>query len=213
MRSKNRASGKQERTFIEEARRAQLVDCAIKAIAELGLHRASLAEIARRAGITKQAIFYHFATRDALIHEVLAVVTRQGAEFMAERSRRQPTPADELRAYIEANVEYIATHRDRVRALVSIAMNFTDEDGRSRLLPLDASVYGDSLAPLQDILRRGQEQGHFGEFATRTMAMTIRASIDAIGPQLGALPELDLDGYARDLVQLFGRATAKDERA
>ncbi|MGD3106121.1 TetR/AcrR family transcriptional regulator [Streptomyces sp. YGL11-2] len=189
------------------------MDCAIEAIAELGLHRASLAEIARRAGITKQAIFYHFATRDALIHEVLAVATRQGAEFMAERSRRQPTPADELRAYIEANVDYIAGHRDRVRALVSIAMNFTDEDGRSRLLPLDASVYGDSLAPLQDILRRGQEQGQFGEFTTRTMAMTIRAAIDAIGPQLGALPALDLDGYARDLVQLFGRATAKEERA
>ncbi|MEW1653861.1 TetR/AcrR family transcriptional regulator [Streptomyces sp. NPDC093707] len=209
MRSKNRASGKQELTFVEAARRAQLVDCAIAAIADVGLHRASLAEIARRAGITKQAIFYHFATREELIHEVLAVATRQGAEFMAERSRRRPTPADELRAYIEANVEYIGSHRDRVRALVAIAMNFTDEDGRSRLLPLDASVYGDSLAPLQDILQRGQEQGQFGVFNIRTTAMSIRAAIDAIGPQLNAIPDLDLDGYARDLVELFDRATTR----
>ncbi|MYT32986.1 TetR/AcrR family transcriptional regulator [Streptomyces sp. MspMP-M5] len=209
MRSKNRASGKQERTFIEAARRAQLVDCAIAAIADVGLHRASLAEIARRAGITKQAIFYHFATRDELIHEVLAVATKQGAEFMAARSRQEPTPADELRAYIEANVEYIGSHRERVKALVAIAMNFTDEDGRSRLLPLDASVYGDSLAPLQDILQRGQEQGQFVEFNTRTMAMSIRAAIDAIGPQLNAMGDLDLDSYARDLVELFDRATAR----
>ncbi|MGW5117296.1 TetR family transcriptional regulator [Streptomyces noursei] len=41
------------------------------------------AEIARRAGITKQAAFYHFATRDALLYEVPAVAAKQQAEFMA----------------------------------------------------------------------------------------------------------------------------------
>ncbi|GGX55179.1 TetR/AcrR family transcriptional regulator [Streptomyces noursei] len=183
------------------------MDCAIAAIVEVGLPRASLAEIARRAGITKQAIFYHFASREELIHEVVATVTNRGAEFMAARWRHQPSPVGELAAYIEANVEYIATHRDQVRALVAIAMNFTDEDGRSGLA-LDASVYGDSLAPLQDILRRGQEQGQFAEFNTRTMAVTIRAAIDAIGPQLRVIPDLDLGSYARDLVALFHRATA-----
>ncbi|QUQ65605.1 TetR/AcrR family transcriptional regulator [Kutzneria sp. CA-103260] len=209
MRSVNQPSGKQERTFVEQARRAQLVRCAIEAIAELGLPRASLAEIGRRAGVSKAAIFYHFANRDELVQEVLVAAVTEGAEFMAERTRRQPTPAGELRAYIEANVEYIATHRDAVKALVTIAMNFTDEDGRSRLLP-DASVYGESLEPLRDILRRGQQAGQFGEFNTRTMAMTIRAAIDAIGPQLTALPDLDLDGYTTDLVALFDRATRKD---
>lgn len=113
--------------------------CAIEAIAELGLPRASLTEIGRRAGITKAAIFYHFANRDELIQEVLVTALAEGAELMAERVRKQPTPADELRAYIEANVEYLVTHRDAVKALVTIAMNFTDEDGRSRLLP-DTSV-------------------------------------------------------------------------
>jgi AcrR family transcriptional regulator len=207
VRSVNQPSGK--RTFVDEARRAQLVRCAIEAIAELGLPRASLAEIGRRAGVTKAAIFYHFANRDELIREVLVVALTEGAEFMAERVRRQPTPADELRAYIEANIEYIATHRDAVKALVAIAMNFTDEDGRAKLLP-DSSVYAESLAPLQDILRRGQEAGQFGAFDTRTTAMTIRAAIDAIGPQLTALPDLDLAGYTTDLVALFDRATRKD---
>jgi AcrR family transcriptional regulator len=207
VRSDNQPIGK--RTFVDQARRAQLVRCAIEAIAELGLPRASLAEIGRRAGITKAAIFYHFANRDELIREVLVSAVTEGAEFLAARVREQPTPADELRAYIEANVEYIATHRDAVKALVTIAMNFTDENGRSHLLP-DATVYGESLAPLRDILGRGQEAGQFGEFNTRTMAMTIRASIDAISPQLTAVPDLDLAGYTTDLVALFDRATRKD---
>ena len=193
------------------ARRAQLVRCAIEAIAELGLPKSSLAEIGRRAGITKATIFYHFASRDDLIREVLATVLAEGAEFMAQRVRAQPDPRAELRVYLTANIEYIATHRDEVKVLVAIAMNFTDEDGRTKL-PLDASVYGASLAPLRDILARGQAQGQFGEFNTRSMAMTIRAAIDAIGPQLTAIPDLDLDEYTHDLVALFDRATRKETR-
>jgi AcrR family transcriptional regulator len=188
-----------------------LVRCAIEAIAELGLPKSSLAEIGRRAGITKAAIFYHFASRDELIREVVATVLTEGAEFMAERLREQPDPAAELRAYLAANIEYIATHRDQVKVLVIIAMNFTDDDGRTKLQH-DGSVYETSLAPLRDILERGQAQGQFGEFNTRNMAMTIRAAIDAIGPQLTAIPDLDLAEYTHDLVALFDRATRKDSR-
>ncbi|MEU7867256.1 TetR/AcrR family transcriptional regulator [Dactylosporangium sp. NPDC049140] len=211
MRSENIPSGKSERTFVERARRAQLVECAIDAIAELGLPRASLAEVAKRAGVTKTTIFYHFANREELIHEVFAHTLREGAEFMAARTGRADGPAAELRAYIEANVAYIGTHRKHVQVLTAIAMNFTDEDGRTRLRH-DASVYGTSLAPLQDLLERGQRAGEFRDFTTRTMAMTIRAAIDAIGPQVSVMPELDLDAYARDLVLLFRHATEKEAR-
>ena len=193
---------------MDVARRAQLVDCAISAIAEVGLTRASLAEIGKRAGLSKAAILYHFAGRDELIGEVVMTVLRRGAEYMAARMPAEPTPPEELRSYIESNVEYVAAHRDDVKVLVAIAVGFTDGDGKSKL-DADASVYDASLAPLRDILGRGQAEGHFGEFDTRTTAMTIRAAIDAIGPQLTAVPELDLAAYARELVALFERATAR----
>jgi AcrR family transcriptional regulator len=209
VRSKKIPSGKPERTFVDVARRAQLVECAIDAIAELGLPKASLAEVAKRAGVTKTTIFYHFDNRDELIREVFLSALRQGAEFMAARTGKAESAAAELRAYIEANVDYIGVHRKEVRVLTAIAMNFTDEDGRTKLSH-DASVYGTSLAPLQEILERGQRAGEFRDFTTRTMAMTIRASIDAIGPQLSVIPDLDLDAYAEDLVSLFRHATEKD---
>jgi len=209
--SKKISSGKSnvERTFVDVARRAQLVDCAIDAIAELGLPKASLAEVARRAGVTKTTIFYHFANREELIQEVFASTLRQGGEFLSARTGRAASPAAELRAYIEANVEYIGAYRKQVKVLTAIAMNFTDEDGRTRLTH-NASVYGVSLAPLQDLLERGQRAGEFRDFTTRTMAMTIRATIDAIGPQLSVIPDLDLDAYAKDLVDLFRHATEKE---
>ncbi|GAA4259372.1 hypothetical protein [Dactylosporangium darangshiense] len=73
-------------------------------------------------------------------------------------------------------------------------------------------MYGTSLAPLQDILERGQRAGEFRDFTTRTMAMTVRAAIDAIGPQISVIPDLDLDAYARDLVSLFRHATEQEVR-
>jgi AcrR family transcriptional regulator len=208
VRSKSQRGGNKGRAFVDVARRSQLVDCAIEAIAELGFQRASLAEIGRRAGLTKAAIFYHFASRDELILEIVGTVLRRGAEFMAARSQGLASPADELRAYIESNVEYVSSHRDDVKVLVAITVNFRDDEGKS-LFPLDASVYQIALAPLRDILGRGQQRGQFGEFNTGTMAMTIRSSIDAIGPQLSVIPDLDLVAYANDLVQLFRQATRK----
>ena len=47
-------------SFIEEARRRQIIDTAIRTIATRGYSRTSLAEIAREAGISKGVISYHF---------------------------------------------------------------------------------------------------------------------------------------------------------
>ena len=66
------------RSFIEEARRAQIVGFAIDTIAELGYGQASLARIAGRAGISKGVIGYHFAGKDDLMREVVAEVSDAG---------------------------------------------------------------------------------------------------------------------------------------
>jgi len=213
MRSARQPAG-QELTFLEQARRKQFVDCTIDAIADVGLPRASLAEIARRAGVSKASILYHFDGRDQLIDAVIDAVLAEGAGYMASRIQEAATPAGELRAYIESNIDYIASHPKQVAALVAITMNATVDQGPSKPRT-DASNLEQSLAPLQDILRRGQEVGELASFDTRTMAMTIRAAIDAIGPQLNIQlharwtpePDLDLADYTRELVALFDRAT------
>ncbi|MEC3974839.1 hypothetical protein [Amycolatopsis sp. H20-H5] len=82
---------------------------------------------------------------------------------------------------------------------MAIAMHFTDaaEDTKR---DVDASAYGASPGPLQDVLRRGQPAGPFG---TRTMAMTIRRpSALRCGSHL--------TGDTRDVVGLFDRATRTD---
>ena len=54
-------------TFTQQKRRDQLVQCMIEVIAEAGFARASVGELARRAGVSKGVITYHFAAKDDLI--------------------------------------------------------------------------------------------------------------------------------------------------
>ena len=103
-----RISGQDRRSFIEEARRAQIVESAIETIAEVGYVRASLARIAAAAGISKGVISYHFADKDELIQQVVAEVLKAFDSYMRPRITAEcGSAAQMLRAYISSNVAFM----------------------------------------------------------------------------------------------------------
>jgi AcrR family transcriptional regulator len=206
MRSKDRTAGRDsEPTFIESARRAQIVECAIETLARLGYGRTSLAEIAKRAGISKSVISYYFATKDELIRQVVAEVYATGREFMVGRMGTQSNAADALRTYISSNVAFLGAYRTQVLALVEIIASVRSDDGT---MPFESPADSVAVAELEPLLRWGQESGVFRPFSTKVMAVTIRAAIDALPWRLAAASDVELDGYAAELVELFDRATA-----
>jgi AcrR family transcriptional regulator len=203
VRSKKQPDG--ERTFVDVARRAQLVQCTIDAIAEVGFEHASLAEIAKRAGISKGAIFYHFANRDELIDAAFTEVITAGANYILPRVQAATTPTEQLHTYIRAFVDGVTIDPRVVTVLLAIGQHLTDEKGLPRLLR-DTALQEMAIAPMEDILRRGQESGEFGEFTVRTMALSLRATLEAIPSQLIAYPGLDIEAYREDLITHFDRA-------
>ena len=88
MRSKSSTPVREEPTFIEAARRTQIVMCAIETLAEVGFQRASLAEIAKHAGISKSVISYYFASKDDLIAQVVTAVYETARAVMLPVSRK-----------------------------------------------------------------------------------------------------------------------------
>jgi TetR/AcrR family fatty acid metabolism transcriptional regulator len=207
MRTKDKTDGQNRPTFTEAARRTQLIECAIETIATLGYGQASLAKIAKRAGISKGVIIYYFKSREELIEQVVTDIYTAAVQAVTPQIAAQPTAQLQLHAYIRSAVEYIGTHRMQMVALLEIALNFRTEDGKLR--------YGGTteewiLTALEARLRQGQEDGEFRAFDVRVMAVTIRRAIDAVAPLLAAHPHLDTASYARELVTLFDRATRKE---
>lgn len=208
MRSNNATGTHDGGTFIEQARRAQIIEAAIETVAELGYARASLAEIARRAGISKGVISYHFAGKDELTEQVvLELYTRAGAGI-GDRVDSAESAAAALRGYVEANLDFIAGHPEQVRVLVDIFMNFRHPDGSPHI---DADGQDGLLGHLGSLLHQGQEAGEFREFAVRPMAIVIRSAIDAASGQLALDPAFDVRAYAAELVATLERATRKDQ--
>jgi len=201
MQPENESTVQRPLTFIEKARRAQIVACAIETIAAMGYARASLAQIAGRAGISKGAISYHFAGKQALIQQVVADVFSAGAGFMRPRIEAQSTAMGMVRAYIESNLEFMRTHRAHITALVEIAANVRAQGTAFAQDWLDAAV-----SDLERILQHGQDTGEFRPLSNRVVAMTVRSAIDAVPGQLSKSPTLDLGSYAQELVTLFERA-------
>jgi hypothetical protein len=133
---------------------------------------------------------------------VVATVHSAIGGFMHQRVSAASTPTTMLSAYVEGVVAFIADHRIEMKALLEIFLNFRPASG--------AGSYDDGqvLAPIEAILRAGQESGEFRPFDTGVMAMAIQRAVDGLPFALEARPDLDLDLYARELVTLFGRAVA-----
>lgn len=201
-------AGQENRTFIEEARRAQIVQAAVDTIVELGFAHASLAQIAKRAGISKSVISYHFAGKDDLLKQVVTDVFRAGAAFVVPRIEAQPTAHGALQAFLEADVKFIGSHASHIQAVNEIITNFRNADGES---PWDTASMEWLLDGIESLLRWGQETGEFREFSIRFMALTILAAVSEVARQVGAYPDIDLDAYARELVTLFDCATRKEQ--
>lgn len=202
MRSKNSPSGP---SFLEAARRAQIVGCAIEVLAEEGYAQATLARIAARAGVSKSVVVYHFGGKEQVLEQAVMEIMTTATEVVRPQLEAETTAAGRLAAYFRARVGFLKTHRNHMLALFEIWMNLRDEEGRLRLGEPDAVETVDAI---ERILRDGQDSGEFGAFDTAVTAMAIRQAVDGVLLQLRVRPDLDLDTYTHELVALFARATA-----
>lgn len=196
----------QERTFIERARRRQLVAAAIDQLAEAGYAGTTLAAVAARAGVSKAAVLYHFTGgKDELLDEVVGTIIADANEAMTAAIKAESTIGAMLRAYITSNVRFLSAHRREVLALLAVINGAGPRpDGSSLYEPVSERV----VAELAGLLQAGQEAGAFGAFSPMVVARTLRGSIDALEPVLRHHPEVDLDAYAAELVAIFEKVTA-----
>jgi AcrR family transcriptional regulator len=196
----------EQRTFIENARRQQIVAAAIDTIAEVGYAQASLARIAARIGISKGVISYHFAGKDDLIKQVVIDVVEAGRAYILPRVFAESTGPARLRAYIESNLAFMREHRNYMVAVVEIVRtgSFTTEGGR-RVDGRDVDV---ATRLLEEQLARLQAAGELrSDFDPGVMAMAIRATIDVVPHRLVLDPDFDIDKYASEIATVFDLAT------
>lgn len=189
-----------ESTFTERARRTQIMACAVQVLAELGFGGATLAEIARRAGVAKGVVSYYFAGKDDLLMQVLLDVYGRAGAAIAQRVEEQSEPAAKIRAYVEANMQFLAQHPADIRAVVEIAASARRPDGSLRFAPQGEDPV---LSDLERLLRAGQRTASSDQFDARSLAILIRGAIDTASGRVATDPAFDLSAYTRELVRVI----------
>jgi AcrR family transcriptional regulator len=174
MRSENSPGGRRP-SFIEEARRAQIIQAATETVAELGYANASLAQIANRADISKSVISYHFDGKDELLEQVVTQYFEEVWAYMQPRVEAATSPAARIRAWVESQIQFFTQHRQGFLAMVEIVSNHRRSDG-SR--PFDHAEE-EEIQELTRILSEGQRIGEFRDFDAHAVAVIIGQTMEA----------------------------------
>jgi AcrR family transcriptional regulator len=121
-----------------ERTRARLVEAAAQVIAEKGFEGSSLEQIARRAGMTRGAIYGNFRNRDELF---LAVVETRWRPIMP-RFEPGATYVDQMNALAKAVIEALPARKAAAVGAASFNVYaLTHEPMRERLVQLNADIY------------------------------------------------------------------------
>lgn len=93
------------RPSIKSQRRKDLIRACIQTIHEDGLEGASLARIAKRAGLTAGIVPHYFGDKAELIEATMRHIGDALGREQAKRLRAAATPMERLTAIIDANLE------------------------------------------------------------------------------------------------------------
>jgi len=195
----------EKQSFIAEARRAQIIDAAIKTLDEIGYVQASLAQIAKRAGISTALISYHFTDKDDLMNHVLMNLLEKSTSYILERVRQHNTPHEKLNAFIVASLAYQGTHPAHNSALIEIVFNARTPD-KIPYYKLSDDEEEPLLSELQQILLDGQEKGDFGIFNMDVMSSLIQGAIGEYMLSTAVTKKVDLETYSSQLIKIIDQA-------
>src|SRR5688572_20092169 len=97
--------------------RERILAAAAALFAERGYRATSMQEIAQRVGITKAALYYHFAAKENLLHELTLPLLDELEQVLSEAETAGDPEAVRWRA-IEGYVDVHLRHRDTLLMLV-----------------------------------------------------------------------------------------------
>ncbi len=134
---------------------AALVDATLELIHENGVHSFSVAEAARRTGVSISAPYRHFADRDELLAACATAACEELKRGFDPVLAAHDTPADQLTAAIAAYVRFAAEQRPMFEALFGAGL---DKSKYPELAEASAAVLEAVAAPARKLSPGGDEE-------------------------------------------------------
>ena len=184
-----------ERTFIEKARRRQILDVALELFSKHGYNQTSLSDISAAVGVSKGVISYHFHGKAELGIEALRHMLRLYGDFVRGRLKVHATARDKLLELPGACIDFVQQNPSVYLVYLDTLGSFGTAMERQRFMShADAGMRG----LICELLREAQAQKHIPQFPVQPVADVLQAAVDGLTEQSSVAPgSIDLEASKR----------------
>ncbi|MGQ7959565.1 TetR family transcriptional regulator [Pseudomonas sp. SP16.1] len=185
-----------------EATRLQILDAAELVFHAQGVSRASLAEVAKAAGVSRGAIYWHFDNKLDLFQAMLERLRLPLEDLArASESEDEPDPLGRMRELLITALTRLAQEPQtrRIHDILRYKCEYTDElvDLRERLRALSVECDQRIARALGNAVSRGQLPA---QLDCRRAAVCLHAYIEGVEANWLLVPDFDLAAQAPALV-------------
>jgi AcrR family transcriptional regulator len=106
----SRGAAVKRKRLPRDMRRAEILEVAVEVFYEKGYEASSLQDIADRMGVKKASLYYYFASKEALLHAVLAKIIRRGMENAVRIRARGDDPLTCLWRLVSSHIAELCTN-------------------------------------------------------------------------------------------------------
>jgi len=136
----------------QNAARSAILVAARSEFSAKGLAGARVNEIAARAGVNKQLIYYYFGSKEELYRAALEVVYTEIRSLERELNLGGMGPAEAMAALIGFSFDYLARHPDFIGLL-------NHENAQGALYVRDSQAIRETNSPLVDLIAKTLRRG------------------------------------------------------
>ena len=143
----------------EQQVRDRIIRAAVEVFSEKGYHRATIADVVRRSGLSVGAIYTHFKGKDALFLQSCDLISGQGLDELAIRLAPLTTTADKLEtaaAYSVETIDQIDDAPGQVGLVRAWAEALEGPDVREMLARRREQLVGAAMMLLHEGVARGE---------------------------------------------------------
>ncbi len=171
---------KTKEQVVQEFRTRAIEAATVRVIAEKGLAGATMQAIAEEAGVAKGTLYLYFENRADLLQNAAEATYAEILDRLEAVFARDLQFADKIRALVQAQLEFVDSHRDFFRLYVAIRYAGSDIAEGSRLERPTMSQFQTYLRRLSELLEGALEKDRAGQPDPTKLALFMTEGINAI---------------------------------
>ncbi len=194
---------KTQKQIQSEQTRQRIIKTASQLFARKGFYGTSIAHLAQAVGLTKGALYHHFASKDALFFAVIASVRDDWNSKVARDVVRGGDTITRLSILLDEHTRLL--NENDILCLVLSNLMAEMEDTNPEYAAVIQKIYEDLIGFIERIIQKGQANGEIrSDLDTRLLAFSIVGVLRGIGcyPVLGQM-SADITAMTETLKQVL----------